>query len=125
MKGNTPTIPEFTTKLENSPLWSSQSIRYLWGTLSPHQKLEYITWFYENRHQTYRQFLEDPGHRPDGSAPINDAFIELFGQFTKESFKSPEKGGSRCRRRSLPKSSRKYKKSKRVFRKKSRSTRRR
>lgn len=43
----------------------------------------------------------------------------------RDSKRNRRNGGSRRRRRSLPKSSRKYKKSKRVFRKKSRSTRRR
>jgi hypothetical protein len=48
-----------------------------------------------------------------------------YNNYSNQGYTVDQTGGSRRRRRSLPKSSRKYKKSKRVFRKKSRSTRRR
>ena len=120
-------IPAFETILKQSPLWQSETFKERWNTLSPDQKLEYIIWFYSDRTKSYEQFLDDPGRRPPGSAPISEENIRYFGDFTKKSLISTERGGSRRRRRrSIPKSSRKYKKSaKRVFRKKSRSTRRR
>jgi len=114
-----PTIEEFTDLLKESPNWSA-ALENNWSILSQPAKMSYIRWFYSDR----KQSLSDLLYKNGGDAPITDyALIHFFEKFTKESL-----GGSRRRRRrrSLPKSSRKYKKSaKRVFRKKSRSTRRR
>jgi hypothetical protein len=120
------TLPEFETILKKSPLWQSEIFKHYWADLmSRQQQVEYMTWFISDRKKSYDEFLNEPGRH---DAPVPD-LIEYFGKFTEESLKSPERGGSsrhRRRRRSIPKSSRKYKKSaKRVFRKKSRSTRRR
>jgi hypothetical protein len=125
-----------------------------WSLLSLRNKQKYIEWFYSditkgldkywgvnppkkiyNKDTGKYDIVEDTNR--EGvlwSEPVSDALIEYFEKFTKESLDITQDntreegmdGGSRRRRRSTPKSSRKFKKSsKRVFRKKSRATRRR
>jgi hypothetical protein len=112
-----PTIKEFTDVLKQSPIWS-KALENNWSILSQPAKMSYIRWFYSDR----KRPLSDVLNKDGGDVPITDStLIDYFEKFTKESLEQPDKGGSRRRR-----PSRKYKKSaKRVFRKKSRSTRRR
>jgi hypothetical protein len=116
-----PTIEEFTEILRKSPIWST-GLENNWSILSQPAKMSYIRWFYSDR----KRDLSDVLNKDGGDVPILDStLIDYFEKFTKESLEQPDKGGSRRRRRSR-RPSRKYKKSaKRVFRKKSRSTRRR
>jgi hypothetical protein len=102
--------------LKQSPIWS-KALENNWSILSQPAKMSYIKWFYSDR----KRPLSDVLYKNGGDVPITDyTLIDYFEKFTEESLK----GGSR--RRSRRPSSRKYKKSaKRVFRKKSRSTRRR
>ena len=116
-----PTIEEFTEILKESHVWSN-GLDDDWSILSQPAKMKYIRWFFSDRHKRLSDVLYD-----NSELSVNDLrLIAFFEKFTKDISEQPEKGGSRRRRRrSLPKSSRKYKKSKRVFRKKSRSTKRR
>lgn len=143
-------MKDFTEILFNSPI-NSPELHEKWGLLDTYTKKKYIDWFYSDRTQgledywSYNEFkttLDPYTHKivtaeqleyPNSSyssPPIYDkTVIEFFEKFTKVSLGLKDdgmgSGGSRRRRRrSRP--SRKYKKSsKRVFRKKSRSTRRR
>lgn len=148
-----PTVEKFTDLLLNSPI-KSTVLSDKWSLLSPRNKQKYIAWFYSDRTKRLEDYwgINPPKkiyNKDTGKINIveetnrdgvlwservpEDAVIEYFEKFTKESLGITQDnsredgmdGGSRRRRRSLPKSSRKYKKSKRVFRKKSRSTRRR
>ena len=147
-----PTVEEFTEILLNSPI-KSPELSGKWSLLSELKKKQYIKWFYSDRsieldkywgYNPTKKIYNKDTHKFDTvedtnydvypkSPPIVDKSVtEYFEKFTKESLgiddntNTDMKGGSRRRRRrSIPKSSRKYKKSKRVFRKKSRSTRRR
>jgi hypothetical protein len=118
--------------LNRPPLFLDETFKEKWEYLTPDQKLEYITWAETDKTQTFRRFLTQPG-RGEGWDEESITFFEK-NPIKINSLKSSEKCASkkaagssrRRRRRSIPKSSRKYKKSaKRVFRKKSRSTRRR
>ena len=141
-----PTVKDFTEILFNSPI-NSPELREKWGLLDTYTKKKYIDWFYSDRTKGLEDYLSynetkttlDPNTRkivtteqldyPNSSTsspPINDkTVIEFFEKFTKVSLglEDDSMGSGGSRRRSRP--SRKYKKSKRVFRKKSRSTRRR
>lgn len=138
----------------NSPI-KSDALSQKWDLLSTQNKQKYIEWFYSDRKKELDQYwgnnsykrifnkdtgkfdkVEDTNYDgPHNSPPIVDKTVtEFFEKFTKNSLGITQDnprgdemdGGSRRRRRSIPKSSRKFKKSsKRVFRKKSRSTRRR
>jgi hypothetical protein len=124
MKQDTINIDKFETTLKTSPGWSIE-LQKKWDALSRDQQLEYIVWVYTDRKQTFGTFLENPGR----GAGWDVESINFFEKYANDSLKRlmpRDRGGSSRRRRSIPKSSRKYKKSaKRVFRKKSRSTRRR
>ena len=111
---NLTSVETFTNALKRSPIWS-KVLENNWIMLSEPAKTSYIRWFYSDR----KRPLSDVWNDDSANVKITDsALIDYFEKFTKESLK----GGSRRRRRP----SRKYKKSaKRVFRKKSRSTRRR
>lgn len=154
MASSLPTVKNFTEILLNSPI-KSTVLSENWSLLSPRNKQKYIEWFYSDRTKGLDKYwgvnqpkkirnkdtgkfeiVEDTDR--DGvlwSEPVSDALIEFFENFTKESLgitqdntrgDSMDGGSRRRRRRSIPKSSRKFKKSsKRVFRKKSRATRRR
>jgi hypothetical protein len=141
-----PTVKEFTNILLNSPI-KSPELSSKWSLLSPLKKKQYIDWFYSDRSkeldsywgfnpmkQIYnkdtRKFdtVEETTYEDvySKSPPIVDKTVtDYFEKFTEESLgiidDTNMNAGSRRRR-----PSRKYKKSaKRVFRKKSRSTRRR
>ena len=122
-----PNIERFTEILLESTE-RSEILNEYWSGLSDYNKQQYIYWFYSDRSKPLSSFWGNTS--PD---PVKDqSRIEFFEKFTKESLgvedggSSSMSGGSRRRRRSIPKSSRKYKKSSnRVFRKKSRATRRR
>ena len=146
-----PTVEEFTNILLNSPITSSE-LYSKWGLLSPLKKKQYIDWFYSDRTKELDSYwgfnpmkkIYNPDTRNfdtveettyddqySKSPPIHDKTVtEYFEKFTKESLGITQDNsrvnemGAGSRRRRRP--SRKYKKSaKRVFRKKSRSTRRR
>jgi hypothetical protein len=143
-----PTVEEFTKILLNSPI-KSPELSGKWSLLSEQKKKQYIKWFYSDRsfeldeywgYNPTKKIYNKDTHKFDTvedtnydvypkSPPIVDKSVtEYFEKFTKESLGIDDMGGGsrHRRRRSIPKSSRKYKKSaKRVFRKKSRSTRRR
>jgi hypothetical protein len=118
-----PTIKQFTQILLESPV-KSEILKDYWEDLSEYNKQQYIVWFYSDRSKPLDEFWGV------GTPPVEQTRVEFFEKFTKHSLGLEDygdmKGGSRRHRRSTPKSSRKFKKSsKRVFRKKSRSTRRR
>jgi hypothetical protein len=153
MASSLPRVEIFTKILLNSPIQSTV-LSDNWSLLSLRNKQKYIEWFYSDRTKGLDKYWgvnppkkiynKDTGKHDivedtnrEGvlwSEPVSDALIEYFEKFTKESLGITQDnprgdgmdGGSRRRRRSIPKSSRKFKKSsKRVFRKKSRATRRR
>ena len=122
-----PTIEQFTQILLESPV-KSETLKDYWEGLSEYNKQQYIVWFYSDRSKPLSSFW---GIR--STHPVEEQTrVEFFEKFTKQSLgledgggSGMSGGGSRRRRRSIPKSSRKFKKSsKRVFRKKSRATRR-
>ena len=153
MASSLPTVKNFTEILLNSHI-KSTVLSENWSLLSLRNKQKYIEWFYSDRtkgldkywgvNQPKKIYNKDTSMFEiveetdrDGvlwSEPVSAALIEYFEKFTKESLDITQDntrgdrmdGGSRRRRRSTPKSSRKSNKSsKRVFRKKSRPTRRR
>ena len=70
--------------------------------------------------------MKPPAGYPNGGGEVTIKNDYDYTNYNEQGYTIVPDGGSRRRRRSIPKSSRKYKKSsKRVFRKKSRSTRRR
>jgi hypothetical protein len=120
-----PTIEQFTKILLNSPV-KSATLNDYWSGISDYNKRQYIFWFYSDRSKPLSSVWSNTS-----TDPVNDqSRIEYFEKFTKESlgFKDGQggdmSGGSR-RRRHRPSSRKSKKSSKRVFRKKSRATRRR
>ena len=105
----------------------SPSYKEMWSTFTDENKKEVALYFLNT------EYPDLPLTLTERVTPVSQAFLAALEHIRKEFFARGERllaegaaGGSRRRRRSIPKSSRKFKKSsKRVFRKKSRATRRR
>ena len=100
----------------------------LWGTFDDAQKISISSWFYNNTIGSIPNHVIDGKGANTGTEVVPEAFRSFLVDLKTTHHREKDErlnmdGGSRRRRRP---SSRKYKKSaKRVFRKKSRSTRRR
>ena len=98
----------------------------LWDTFDDAQKISISSWFYNNTISSIPNHVIDGKGANTGTEVVPEAFrsflVDLKTTHHREEYERLHmNAGSRRRRRP----SRKYKKSKRVFRKKSRSTRRR